>query len=225
MATCKQWRDIVFHSPKSWTRVEVDVYILRLDPRRLEKLLNRSGTMSIDIKLIFNENFGLLRDHIVADLLDSIAAIFRKELHRIRILVTRHSLYEGIDLIPQLFPSEQRTGLPRLECFYYIGPISDPYEEPRIGSLRAARVKSFICSRKRGQNFVWSSLEPESLGSLTAPSVDLYSFSSPSQIELLGKCRALRTLTLSSMRREYSSFDPSLPTFKVLHLESTMSSI
>ncbi|KIJ57107.1 hypothetical protein M422DRAFT_238677 [Sphaerobolus stellatus SS14] len=221
MATCKQWKDTIFDSRKLWTRLEIDAFAFVKEPQRLEKLLNRSGAMTIDVKLIFNEHhqiFNLKMGRRIEDSIRSITEIFRKELHRVRVFAIRYPFQADCDPMPQFFPHKQCTELPRLEHFYYIAPRLSFDARLCIGSLRARRLKAFIC-KHASHNFLWSCLEPESVESLTTISADLDAFSTDSQLQLLNKCRHLRALTLSSGQN--GTFDIlSSGTFTFLHLES-----
>ncbi|KIJ57113.1 hypothetical protein M422DRAFT_238682 [Sphaerobolus stellatus SS14] len=92
MAACKEWRDVVHRSRKLWSRLEIDVYALmkELGRRRLEKLLKYSGTLTIDVKLIFmlkaEDAFTLAMDESTVQKSHNITVSFLRQISIINVL-------------------------------------------------------------------------------------------------------------------------------------------
>ncbi|KIJ57114.1 hypothetical protein M422DRAFT_238683 [Sphaerobolus stellatus SS14] len=113
MATCKEWRDTLHRFYKPWTRLEIDLCALMKEPGRLGKLLARSGTMPINVKLIFmaeamSETVSRRRHREVQYIQPSSSfapqacedlRILRKELHRIRTLAIGYTSLEYRELV------------------------------------------------------------------------------------------------------------------------------
>lgn len=202
LKTSHRWRDIALHSPRLWACLDIDLDKYSQYPDRFADLLQRSGSVNLQVLLRFNPR-NLDRKH-SRDMWDGITRLMellRPHYSRLGGFIFVFDHFDKIRVLRRLFPANEQSILPRIH--YIHGYSRDPYSVP--SSLGAGRpiitaplLKS--CTAMAGFNLVWKSLEPDSINNLTDLSLGFLRGPDWDDIQLISACQNLRKLSLFRWR-------------------------